>query len=168
MSTEDLAAAERARDRQVLELHHFGLPFDVIAAKEGYGDPEAAYLAYRRAMSRQLRPDLDEAIILEADRLDRLQVAHWGNAIRGDAQATTTILKVMERRSKLLGLDHSDAVAERQMRLNEAAGGMVVHVISRVLEALGLSEEQRALADEVVPRELRAVTRVVEGGSEAG
>jgi hypothetical protein len=49
-------------------------------------------------------------------------------------------------------------IAERQVRLAELQGAMVADVIDRVLAALGLSDEQRALVPTVVPRELRAVT----------
>lgn len=49
-------------------------------------------------------------------------------------------------------------IAERQVRLAEQQGAMVADVIDRVLAALGLSDEQRALVPTIVPRELRAVT----------
>lgn len=49
-------------------------------------------------------------------------------------------------------------IAERQVRLAEQQGALVADAIDRILAALGLSEEQRALVPVVVPRELRAVT----------
>lgn len=49
-------------------------------------------------------------------------------------------------------------IAERQVRLAEQQGALVASAIDRILDALGLSAEQRALVPQVVPRELRAVT----------
>lgn len=49
---------------------------------------------------------------LEADRLDAIQAAIWPQAIeKGDLKAIDRILKVMERRAKLLGLDAPTKVA---------------------------------------------------------
>ncbi len=48
-------------------------------------------------------------------------------------------------------------IAERQVRLAEQQGQMIVGVIQAILGDLKLSAEQRALVPEVVPRHLRAV-----------
>ena len=42
---------------------------------------------------------------LELKRLDRLWLSHWKKALAGDVQATGQLLRIMERRAKLLGLD---------------------------------------------------------------
>ena len=42
---------------------------------------------------------------MEVARLDRLLMGHWGKAIGGDVNATRTVLSIMDRRAKLLGLD---------------------------------------------------------------
>ena len=41
----------------------------------------------------------------EVARLDRLLMAHWPKAVQGDAKATATVLSIMDRRARLLGLD---------------------------------------------------------------
>lgn len=51
-----------------------------------------------QAMAMQVRA-------IEAQRLDRLHLALWKRAVDGDLGAVYGILKVMERRAKLLGLD---------------------------------------------------------------
>jgi acyl carrier protein phosphodiesterase len=55
---------------------------------------------------------LDEArehhtqiMAIEAARLDDLQRVMWEQAAMGDRRAVDTVLKIMERRAKLLGLD---------------------------------------------------------------
>jgi len=47
----------------------------------------------------------------EGGRLDRLQTAVWGAAVSGDIRAVTTVLRIMERRSRLFGLDAPVQVA---------------------------------------------------------
>lgn len=47
--------------------------------------------------------------------------------------------------------------AERQIELAEREGAMLAGVVRAILDDLGLSEGQRALVAEVVPRHLRAV-----------
>ena len=41
----------------------------------------------------------------EIARLDRLLLAHWPLAIKADPKATATVLSIMDRRARLLGLD---------------------------------------------------------------
>jgi hypothetical protein len=56
-------------------------------------------------MQRALQEPADELREMEATRLDALQQAYWRPALDGDVKAATILLKLMERRSKLLGLD---------------------------------------------------------------
>jgi hypothetical protein len=42
---------------------------------------------------------------VELGRLDRLLLAHWEKATKGDGEATRLVLSIMDRRAKLLGLD---------------------------------------------------------------
>ena len=45
-----------------------------------------------------------DARAMEALRLDELHAAHWPKAIEGDPAATATVLDIMDRRARLLGL----------------------------------------------------------------
>ena len=47
----------------------------------------------------------DELRQLECSRLDALQQAWWHRALSGQVKATQLLIKIMERRAKLLGLD---------------------------------------------------------------
>ena len=42
---------------------------------------------------------------LELERLDYLQTSLWSEALKGDERKTDRVLKIMERRSKYMGLD---------------------------------------------------------------
>lgn len=93
------------RERRVLELRRAGVSFDVIATQVGYRDRGAAYKAYKRALARTLQQPAAELRDLEVDRLDRLLTAVWPKALRGDLAAVDRVLRVAERRARLLGLD---------------------------------------------------------------
>lgn len=94
------------KERRVLELRRAGLTFDVIAQEVGYSNASGAHHAYTRAMKRTLvDAGSDELRDLELDRLDRLQRFAWAQATQGNLRAIDTILKIMARRAKILGLD---------------------------------------------------------------
>lgn len=98
------------REVRVLELRRAGLTWANIADQVGYADPTGAYAAYKRAVKRVLKEPVQEVLDQELDRLDRLQVAVWPRAMKGDDRAINTILRLMERRAKLLGLDAAQKV----------------------------------------------------------
>lgn len=93
------------REVRVLELRRMGFTWARIAEQVGYADHTGAYAAYKRAIKRTQQQPADELREQELDRIDRLQLALWPNAMKGNAQAVTTIIRLMERRARLLGLD---------------------------------------------------------------
>lgn len=93
------------KEIRVLELRRVGLTWQRIAEEVGYADHTGAYAAYKRAIKRTMQQPADELREQEIDRLDRLQVAVWPSAMKGDTRAILTIIRLMERRAKLLGLD---------------------------------------------------------------
>jgi hypothetical protein len=93
------------REIKVLEARRAGLTWDQIAQRVGYADASGAYLAYKRAIKRTMQQPADELRTAELDRIDRLQLAVWSNAMKGDTKSVLTIIRLMERRAKLLGLD---------------------------------------------------------------
>ena len=93
------------REIKVLDLRRAGLTWQRIAEEVGYADHTGAYAAYKRAIKRTMQQPADELRTQEVDRLDRLQVAVWPSAMKGDTRAVLTIFRFMERRARLLGLD---------------------------------------------------------------
>lgn len=93
------------KEVRVLELRRVGLTWQRIAEEVGYADHTGAYAAYKRAIKRTMQQPADELRAQELDRIDRLQVAIWPNAMKGDTRAILTIVRLMERRAKLTGLD---------------------------------------------------------------
>jgi hypothetical protein len=93
------------KEIKVLELRRVGLTWVRIAEEVGYADHTGAYAAYKRAIKRTMQQPADELREQELDRIDRLQVAIWPAAMKGDTRAVLTIVRLMERRAKLTGLD---------------------------------------------------------------
>lgn len=94
------------KERRVIELRRAGLTFDVIAQEVGYSNASGAHHAYTRALKKTLvSAGADEMRETELDRLDRLQRFAWPQASQGNLRAIETILRIMGRRAKLLGLD---------------------------------------------------------------
>lgn len=58
-----------------------------------------------RALEQATYEAADVMRTQEGARLDRMQRAVWPAAITGDIPAVNTVLKIMERRAKLFGLD---------------------------------------------------------------
>ena len=94
------------KERQVVELKRAGATYDDCARIVGYATPQGAYLAFQRALKRTLvAAGTEELREIELDRLDRLQRGVWAAAASGDVQAINTVLRIMDRRARYLGLD---------------------------------------------------------------
>lgn len=116
------------RDAQAARLRAQHLTYDQIATELGYADRGHAYQAVQRALLAAVKEPAEELRQLELERLDTLartcegilarhhvMVSH-GRIIKDDdgqvllddgpvMQAVDRLLKIQERRAKLLGLD---------------------------------------------------------------
>jgi len=125
------------KERQVLELRRSGSTFDSIARTLGYAGPQGAHEAFKRALRRTLQQPADEIRQMEIDRLDRLQRATWQTALTGNPKAILVILKIMDRRAKLLGLD---APQRLQQEVTVYEGGTDIdREVQRLAELLATS-----------------------------
>jgi hypothetical protein len=93
------------KEARVLELRRGGLTFDMIATRLGYSDASGAHRAYTRACERIVHPGVEEIRKEEQDRLDIAQAAIWPAVTRGEVPSITALVRIMERRARLLGLD---------------------------------------------------------------
>lgn len=100
-------AKVKALDRQLqaLELRKAGASYRQIANALGFKGPSGAHAAVAQALTDTLSEATDALRTLEAERLDALMVALWKTATQGNQGAIDRVLKVMERRARLLGLD---------------------------------------------------------------
>lgn len=100
---QQISAVER--QRQALELRKRGMSYSDIAAAIGYKSPSGAHQAVAHALKKTLREEADGLREMEAERLDALLDAVWDKAMRGNKDAVDRVLRIMERRARLLGLD---------------------------------------------------------------
>lgn len=98
-------AAAVLKQQQALELRKAGYTFEVIADRLGYAGPAGSYKAVTTALRNTIQQPADEVRRLELERLDRMQAGLWNEAIKGRWLAVDRVLKIMERRASLLGLD---------------------------------------------------------------
>lgn len=90
-----------------LDLRRAGWSFERIGEKLGI-TRQAAHKLVTGAMESaraQIAASTDELRMEEVSRLDGLLEKLWPKARKADAQAVDRVLKIMERRAKLLGLD---------------------------------------------------------------
>jgi len=100
------------KERKVLEYRRGGLTFDLIAERLGYASASGAHKAYLSACNRIVYEDVVEVRKSEMDRLDIAQAAIWGDLTDTQnvdantrARLVMALMKIMERRARLLGLD---------------------------------------------------------------
>ncbi|WP_149264284.1 hypothetical protein [Actinomadura sp. K4S16] len=110
MGTSQAKRAEvAARRNKAIQLRLAGVDWDTIAEQLGYrGGRGAACKDVARALQER-RADLDktaeELRAVEVARLDRLQAAAWGLAVQGEPASLNAVLRIIDRRIRLLGLD---------------------------------------------------------------
>lgn len=125
---------------RVLALRRAGAGFDHVADRLGITEDRARDL-FDRALSAV---DLDVRRALELDRLDRLHMAVWGAAANGDLNAVDRVLKIAERRDKVVAEPAPNDHALREAFDGSAATSPHVQAIDQ-----GLIEAGRKIADRV-------------------
>jgi DNA-binding CsgD family transcriptional regulator len=100
-------ALRKERRARAVELRIAGMSPHEIAERLGY-HVNSVHADLRGALAtpaQRTTEELEQLREIEIRRLDRLQVPFFYKALEGDAEALAAVLKVMERRARLLGLD---------------------------------------------------------------
>lgn len=140
------------REKKVLELRRGGLTFDLIAERVGYANASGAHKAYQSACRRIVVEDVEAIRNAEIDRLDIAQAAIWADVVNGaDAQtrarAILALMKIMERRARLLGLDMP---TKSQVEVNIHDRDSIDAEVARLVALLN-SKPQSALDTPISP-----------------
>jgi len=104
-ATSSARIAQRTRAAAALKLRATGVSFAEIAAQLGYPSENAANKAVLTALRREVHEEANHLRTLEGLRLDDLHAAAWDKAMAGDPAAIGCVLRIMERRARLFGLD---------------------------------------------------------------
>jgi hypothetical protein len=111
MPTNTTNAARAARglehQRQALELRRAGLGYEAIGERLGLKKSQSHRLVTRalEEARAQVTANADELRAEELSRLDGMLQGLWPRARKGEVSAVDRVLKIAERRAKLLGLD---------------------------------------------------------------
>lgn len=108
---------------KVVALRASGANFRKIASVLDISPSTAHGLLHKAIAERreELGLKVDELVELEVARCDQLQLAVWSKALNGNERAIAAVLKIMERRAKLLGLD-----AAQKVEHSGKGGGVLV------------------------------------------
>lgn len=153
MTTTDPSTLTAEERRQLaVELRKQGQDYQTIGTMLGV-TRQAAHKMVKKALDKIRATTMEDAqtiIDLEAQRLDSLLIPMYGEAVKmePDYFAVDRVLKIMERRARLLGLDKPDKIAPTDPSGTEAAPSVATY--------------ERALA------ELRLLRREIERGGQAG
>lgn len=72
----------------------------------------------------------------------------------GSWKHVETALKIIERKSRVIGLDHADRMEQARVEIEAKQLDMLSGALEKVFQALGLSDEQRELGITVLTKEL--------------
>ena len=100
---QSIAQAKHKRTRAV-ELALEGHSYDHIAREVGFAHRGSAHRAVYKALGEREVEAVDDLRQMELDRLDRLQASLWEEAMDGEVGAVNIVLKVIDQRIRLLGL----------------------------------------------------------------
>ncbi len=110
--------ADVARRRaEAIKLRLAGATYQQIADSDLYPDGAGrafAFMDIKRALEESQREIHEDAALLRTEdllRLDRIMLAMWQRAIGGDVKAAEVVLKVIDKRTKLLGTEAPQRIA---------------------------------------------------------
>lgn len=100
-------AAMQTRRLEALDLRKAGFTYAAIGNRLQVSGEQARLdvMAALKQLAEHQDVETAEYRNLELERLDRLQLAIWKQAIDGNLGAIDRLLKISERRARLMGLD---------------------------------------------------------------
>jgi len=107
------------KQRQALELRARGVGFSKIASELGYRSASGAFRAVAAGLRKTLQEPAAQLRSLEVERLARLETVLWAR-LPSNINAADKLLRVWERRAKLLGLDEPTRLQLEQVLASSA------------------------------------------------
>jgi hypothetical protein len=94
-----------AKQMQALEYRKMGFTYQMIADELGYQTAQGASAAIMTAIELTMKEPAGAVLALELERLDALMAKPYQAALNGDLVALNSVLAIMNRRARYLGLD---------------------------------------------------------------
>lgn len=99
------------RAEKALQLRKLGYQYEEIAKQCGYANKGTAWHTVQKLLASRKVEAVDELRQVEGERLDDLGRTFMLKAMKGDEKAAGVVLRIMERRAKLFGLDEQEQTA---------------------------------------------------------
>lgn len=115
---------------EILRMRRGGLAFDQIAERLGIDEDTAYRVWLENSKARLSAEDFDGLRATEAERLDAAQAALWSKVLRGEIPSVLALLRIMERRARLLGLDSSEARAQQEVNVDDSFSRLLAEFAS--------------------------------------
>lgn len=122
------------RRAKCVELVKLGFTFDQISEQLKYGGRGNAYRDYKKALEDRVALAVDELRETENMRLDAAFIPQYRKALKGDEKGTAMMLKIMERRAKLNGVD-------MPTQIETTGDSEITIVFSEKLNVTGMNDE---------------------------
>ena len=135
--------------RKALELRKAGASFESIAQELGFANKGGAYKAVMSALDNTVREPVNEVRKLELERLDRLFLAVWPPALKGDGKSLDRCLQIIRQRSSLEGLNLEKIALTDPTGEKEFSGGLTNE--ERAARLIALLEQARTRRDGPAP-----------------
>jgi len=129
---------ERQRAQQALTLRKAGGTWQAIADALGYRDESGARKAVGRLLDRTDSELAAEYRALELARLEDLHRAWWPAALQRDEKASNIVLRIHEKRVKLLGLAVPDKLVLQQINYSGMSAEEFTTRVDEDIRVLGL------------------------------
>lgn len=126
----DKVEAARRR-KQALELRLQGKTYQQISDEIGWTSKRYAWRMVMQELRNIPKEEAAELRQIEMERLNTLTDALWTSAMTGDPKAVDAMLKLMERRARMLGLDSPHKISHGA----EEGISMIGSIMSLIREA---------------------------------
>jgi hypothetical protein len=125
------------RQAKALELRKAGVSLSDIAAELGYASPSGVSEAIKAVLEKTRAEPAAEYREIMTARLDEMLATIWPVALSGDMDAMMTVLRIEERRARLMGLDRPGPPLSVKLPRLEKAGDALAVVGALVEKAAG-------------------------------
>lgn len=136
------------REREALELRKAGASYDQIGQKLDVSRDTARAIVMKamQSIKSECEESAEEIRDLELARIDSMLLGLWEKARRGDVAAVDRVLRLQDRRAKLMGLDATPA----QPAQASLPAGEVFQTFTQLAAAL-IDKESSRVETVVIP-----------------
>ena len=140
----------------VAELTLLGFSPEKIAERLGVsvpvvkGDLEKIRIKWQQNRQKSYSQFIEEELATQAMLMQSLEQG----LKEGSWKHVETALKITERRARVMGLDHADRMEQARVEIEARQLDLISRALERVMDVLGLNDEQRMLATTTLIKEL--------------